>query len=651
MIPRLLIILNKLYLKSFYRLNIVLSILILISFSKTFGQEQIDSLNFIQTTPPVNLLSTTFEKQLNIYSLGTNLQFHKKFSNWLMDVSENYNSTFIKSYDNSTRDEHFFSASGDYVFNKMFSFGILANNNIYSDSRQIEINQASSKSLTAFGQIIPLQKIVLAPFAGYTNNRQIGEIDYGPVYGGEGYINDLNIPDFRITTQLKFKNEDISPRKNTLRYINFLATNELDKNVSNIINYQYFQNRKDFYFQADSITSAVFNIVNNIQSRTETDNVLQDQLNYNQFMNIFSQSLVGRVSWRTIDRNTRYRTPLLASSSIFDTRVNELKIEFESSTNYNTQNFNGILKFNYSERDENHVVKNFPGVNDVFFQERSGIESRNNNVAARMSLSFLGSINLSGKDQLFFSFLQNKLRYDTPSPENFDDRDELLSILRIKYVRTLTPFFDAFVNLEGTFNHIVYIYSESSSNNNINRIIKLETGGNYFGKYVSSSNSFSVMANYTVYDFEDINPNYRSFSFRQFSATDSSRIILGNRLSFALDGYIKLSEQGDLKWASFSTHPTRYLEEIFSEPKFVVNYYQLNFSFGARYFSLKTFNYQGIVKVLDSKYISIGPLTEISFNIKKRLTFALIGWYEFISADNNVTKQQANLNMQMNWNF
>ncbi|MHB8580100.1 MAG: hypothetical protein ACYDA4_09600 [Ignavibacteriaceae bacterium] len=637
--------------KSFGKLQILIAILLFSTTAITYGQKQIDSLNFIQTTTPLNLLSTTFDKQINIYSLTTNLQYNNKFTNWLFDVSENYNSTFIKSDQNSTTVEHFFSSSGNYSFNKTFSLGLLVNNNIYSDSRQIDVNQASTSSLIGFGEITPEQKIVIAPFAGYTNNRQIGEVDYGPVYGGEGYLNNLDFSNFVVSSQMKFRNEDISPRKNILRYMNILVTNELEKNVFNITNYQFFQNRKDFYFAADSITSAVFNITNNIQSRTETTNVLQDQLKYNQFLDIFTQSLLGRVTWRTIDRNTRYRTPLLASSSIFDTKVNELKLEFESTTNYNSKYFDGVLKFNYSERDETHITKPFSGVSDVFFQERSDIESRNDNIAKRISLSLLGSINLSPNDLVYFSFLQNKLRYDTPSAENFDDRDELLSIVRIKYVKKLTPFFDAFLSLEGTFNHIVYIYSESSSNNNINRIIKLKSGGDYSGKYFSSFNSFSVMANYTVYDFEDLNPNYRSFSFRQFSATDSTRFILSSNLSFEHDGYVKLTEQGDLKWASFSTHPTRYLEEIFSEPKFTVNYYYINFSLGARLFSLTTFNYQGLLKVLDTRYISIGPLTEISYSIKKSLTFFLTGWYEFISANSNSAKQQANLDLNMNWNF
>ncbi len=256
----------------------------------------------------------------------------------------------------------------------------------------------------------------------------------------------------------------------------------------------------------------------------------------------------------------------------------------------------------------------------------------------------------SGSDKLYFSLFQNKLSYDTPSPENFDDRDELLSIVRLKYIKTLSPFFSVFINTEGTYNHIVYIFSERSSNNNVNRIVKLSSGGIYSGKYFTSSNSFEVSANYTVYDFEDLTPNYRSFSFRQFTAMDSSRIRISRRIDFVHYGYLKLSEQGDLKWTSFSTHPTRFLQEIYSEPKFVLTHNNLSFSLGMRIYSLNTYNYQGISKVLDTRYLSLAPLTEISIDINK-LTFGLLGWYEFISAEDASNKQQANLTMTMNWNF
>lgn len=614
------------------------------------AQDQLDSLDYIQTVIPQNLLFSKFDKQLNTFNLHSSILYNQKYGRLNLHLNEDYNSTYIRSFDKSNRDEQTFMVSGSYAINPIFSAGISADNNIYSDSRKIEINQASLSDAILYGLVTPWDYFTFVPYLGYENNRQVGESDNGPVYGGEALLNNLNISDFDFLSELKFKNEDISPRKNALRYFNLAITNALNPEVSNIIMFQYFQNRKDFYFSADSITASEFKITNNIQSRIETNNILQDNFNYNRFLNIFTLDMIGRVSWRTIDRDTRYRSLDILSTSNFDSKINELKVEIESLTSYNSDFFEGALRINYSERDEKHTAKNYAGANQIFFQERSDEESIKNNTAKRVSISLSGLMKFSGSDKLYFSLFQNKLSYDTPSPENFDDRDELLSIVRLKYIKTLSPFFSVFINTEGTYNHIVYIFSERSSNNNVNRIVKLSSGGIYSGKYFTSSNSFEVSANYTVYDFEDLTPNYRSFSFRQFTAMDSSRIRISRRIDFVHYGYLKLSEQGDLKWASFSTHPTRFLQEIYSEPKFVLTHNNLSFSLGMRIYSLNTYNYQGISKVLDTRYLSLAPLTEISIDINK-LTFGLLGWYEFISTEDASNRQQANLTMTMNWNF
>ena len=624
--------------------------LILIS-QKVFCQGQLDSLEYIGRTKQLNNFTTGFNKQLNTYNLTSGILYNHTGTDLNYMLSEQFNSTYIKSLDKSRRDEHFFSFKGSYNISPFLKVGTAFDNNILSDSRKIEINQASVSDATVFTQYTPAESVTLAPFFGYENNRQIGQNDNGPVYGGEGSVDNLDISGFTLGSQLKFENEDISPRKNALRYLTLSVVNMSQGNFSNGVNFQYFLNRKDFYFTADSITSRQFGIMNNIQSRIETNNVLQDNLKYDKFLDVLSLDITGRVMWRTIDRNTKYKPLNLASNSLFDTRINEMRMEFESVAGYKSDFFNGSLHLNYSERDEKHTAKEYPGSNRTFFEERSQIESQKNNTSHRISLSFLGKFKFSGSDVLSFSLYQNKLRYDTPSPLNYDDRDELLSIARIQYTKDFSPFFSSFVNIEGTYNHIVYIYSEKSSNNNVNRIIKLSTGGYYQGKTISSYNSFDVSANYTVYDFEDLLPNYQSYSFRQFTTTDSSRIKLSKNLVFFHYGYLKLSEQGDLKWASFSTHPTRYLEEIFTEPKFITQYENIYFSFGLRFYALITYRYNFDNKIPDSRYRSIGPLTGISFSMSRSLDLNISGWYEFITIDNVSRKQQVNLNMQVSWNF
>jgi len=615
------------------------------------GQIRSDSLEYALTESAFNRLNSRFDKQLNTYSLNTLLFVQQKFENVFFTLGEQYNSTLIKSTDRSQRDEQRFSLTAGYEFTPNFNIGFGAHNNIYSNNRRIEINEASNSDITILPQYKPHPKIIITPFFGYSNNRQIGENDYGYLYGGEGLINNLDISDFIIYSEIKFKNEDVFPRSNKNRYANFLLTNNFSPDVNNVINIVYQLNRKDFYYQADSLTSKYYDITNNIQSRNETNYVLQDRLQYNEFLGIFYLDLLGKVGWRKIDRDTRYKNFENISTAIFDTRIEELKFEFESVASYNSESFSGALRFILSERDEKNIAKDISEVSDVFYEQRNDQEKRKNNNSVRASLSLSGLYKISKNDLLFFSLFQNKLKYDTPSAENFDDRDELLSIAGIRYTHLFSPFFESFLTAEGTFNHTVYVFAEKSSNNNLNRTIRLTAGGIYRGKNISSLNLFEVSANYTVYDFEDLNPNYKSFSFRQYTATDSTTIKLTKKLNLNLYGYIKLSEQGDFKWNAFTIRPTRYLKEIFAEPKLSVRYNDIMLASGVRFFSLLTFNYKKTEKILDTEYVSSGPVAEIIVSARNNLFVKLYGWYEFIRLTGNNKKEQTNFSLQVFWNF
>lgn len=621
----------------------------------SFAQSSRDSLSFISSIWNKSFFSTKFDKQLNTYNFGTAFSFSRKFDNLIVGMSENYNSTLIRAIPKNIKDEHYFSFLSEYAFADNLKLGLLANNNILSDDRKIALNQASLLNASLYTKWMPAERVYLAPFGGYSNSNQIGENDFGYLYGLEGLADNLPLSDFGLQSTVKFMNEDISPRKNTLRLFSTNLTNDFNNSFKNLLNAYYFQTRKDFYFSADSIVALKFNVVNNIQSRTETNYFIQDRFSFNSPADDLSLDFQGRAIWRNVDRDTRYRDLMSTSASLFDARVEEFKLEFESNTYYKSSLLDGIVRFNYSERDERHLVKKIAEPNIFLqeerqksFEERSRLETQKNNKEIRMAISLIGNFKLSRRDMLSFSLLHNKLRYDTPSEENFDDRDELLSIFRVYYLRNLNPFFDFFVNMEGNLNHIVYIFAERSSNNNYMRLLKFASGGNYKGRNISSRNSFEVSANYTVYDFEDISPNYRSFSFRQMSMQDSTTIMLNRSLGFSVFGSLKFSEQGDFNWARFAGKPVRNLEEIYIEPKFLFRLPGVTLGCGGRYLSLKTYSYRDKQKVKESDYISIGPLTELLVMLNNRLYLRLYGWYEFIRVS-ATRRELPSLNIQMNW--
>ena len=190
-----------------------------------FCQTSSDSLEFISVENPFNLLSTRLNKQLNTYSLQSIFLLNKQFDRINLKLSEGYNSSFVNSSEKSIRDEQSFSLSSSYKINSMLNLGLMVHNNILSDSRKIEINSASVSNTALFSEINPVDRLIITPYAGYMNNRQIGQNDYGALYGTEAVIDSLHISNFNIFSEFKFRNEDISPRKNALRYFDFQFTN------------------------------------------------------------------------------------------------------------------------------------------------------------------------------------------------------------------------------------------------------------------------------------------------------------------------------------------------------------------------------------------------------------------------------------------
>ena len=125
-----------------------------------------DTLEIIRTTGIPSYLSTRFNKQLSTFNLNSRFNFEQSLGDFDIRLIENFNSTFIRSTQKSIRDEQFFSLHNNYRFNDDISIGLGLKSSIFSDNRRIEINQASTNQVFLFSKLVPLNNILLAPFAG-----------------------------------------------------------------------------------------------------------------------------------------------------------------------------------------------------------------------------------------------------------------------------------------------------------------------------------------------------------------------------------------------------------------------------------------------------------------------------------------------------
>lgn len=622
--------------------------LIFIVSSAINAQVEKDSLDLSSQSYSNKLLSNNFDKQLNTYNFASQLKYNYSAGNFFFGIKESFLSTITKTVSQNIKDEHYLKFFGLYGLSEQLKLGLTLNNYIYSDDRSLAMNKVANTNSSLFIKFVPQNTIEITPFAGISHNSQINEKDKGYIYGTEASADNFEFGDFDVSSMLRIQNEDISPRKNTLRIANLTLNSRIEETVTNSITGYFTNQRKDFYSAADEITAQEFNITNNIQSRLESNYLIEDRIKFLPVNSPFSFDLHGRLVWREIERTTRYTSLQSIASTAFDSKVNESRIELLSSADYRTGDLNINFKFSFLERDEKHSPRKIEGLNEIIFNERENSETQKNNSSQLATISLSAITNFSVYDKLSVSIFHRKLKYDTPSNQNNDDRDELLSIGRILYERKINSFLSAYLNLEGSLNKTVYIFSQRSSNNNIQRIIKLSSGGIFQLGKIRSSNSAEISANYTVFDYEELNPNYRSYSFRQFIFRDSTSYKLDKNIRLFFSGYVKLSEQGDFKWSNFSSKPLRFLDERFIEPKIYYEYSALTFGIGIRYFSLSSFNIKnGKVKEKVSDYISLGPLSEIIYEINDSISFRTYGWYEFITTTDNLKREMANFNLKL----
>jgi hypothetical protein len=218
------------------------------------------------------------------------------------------------------------------------------------------------------------------------------------------------------------------------------------------------------------------------------------------------------------------------------------------------------------------------------------------------------------------------------------------------------------LSLEGNLNHIVYLFGSGgaqssfspSANNYVNRVFRLSPRAVYRPvKEVVSLNIFEVLANYTVYDFEQQGASIPSFSYRQFGWMDSSSIEFTRRIGLDFFSYLKLYERGQFRWSDFSERTENsFVDRTISSQLRFSPEEGILFAIGIRYFSQSRYTFVSGVKTPDSFIRSFGPTCFILWDIGTHSRLNFNGWYERRTFSGSQTQpgesSQALPNLSMN---
>ncbi len=178
-----------------------------------------------------------------------------------------------------------------------------------------------------------------------------------------------------------------------------------------------------------------------------------------------------------------------------------------------------------------------------------------------------------GDDLLWGKFSYTKFEYNTPNAEEGlgslpltrrQDRDEQRFIIDMGYRHRFSPFFALTLQGNVYLFHQIYLRAGRSQNNNWNRIFQLAAHFNHqISSRVQHTSQLKILSNFTVFDFEELLPQVRSFVFRKLIYSDSLGLALTQNLT--LNGIYQLEKEdnGTFFQKAFAQQVTRELTAHF----------------------------------------------------------------------------------------
>jgi len=614
-----------------------------------------DSARFLQERRNIAVLG--FDKNLSTYQWNAIVNFKAFVGPLHVDLDEQYRSEIIPAPQKLVRDEQAFSLGLKQPIGERFALLVRANNFVLSDDRRITDGQrqslttASSNAALGGVEFMVLPSLFIESAVGMRFDNQTGIRDRGLSYVLGVNTTGVEFEGYRTTVGGRFQQDRVQPRTLERRSLLLNIEKVFFEGTRDTLGVEYSSHQRDFYFAADSATQALFNVSNNIERRREEVITVSNLLEYSVSKRM-SLSLYGNLAARDISRRYRYR-PLttIQSQTLLNSIIDEFRIGGVARLKYEVvEGVTSAVQFLFSERDENHTVERDDRI-AAEVQQRRSEEAKKDNISRRSTLAGSLDARISSSDTIRFSGSASILRYDTPHLENVEDRDELWYSLNLTTLHRLNRFIHLKVAADVNLAHLVYLFAERSGSNAWNRVIRLAPTVEYVpsGAF-STTNTFEVMANYTVYDFEG-SPfvQVTSFSFRQFALVDSTRWRLSPRLAWEGFAHVRLYQRGELRWDEFRERPLNYYEdktfiariEYTPEPRLLL-------SIGLRYFSQMRFTYSAGARVFDSVLRSIGPVGRITWEVGEQSQLIIHGWRERQTQNNAPSRSFTNMTLSLN---
>lgn len=620
----------------------VLAVFLLFAVIPTCAQEIPFALRNDTLTQQPPALSFGFDKTGSTFLFHGNVSGVFSLPYGSLFLRQQYSGRAIRAEDISVRDNE--ECSLLWLMPIAERLEVSASGSLLYSADALSAGSSEVQDMAAFGgaHYHPMDNALLGIGIGGVRTVQSGFAEQGWRLIGNGQLNSEQIDDYTLSADARGDYSRIGDK----RVISHSAvaaklTRTFDDNEYIELNARAVTLRRDQYVPTTALSSdsaITTRLSDSVETRSEQRLSFGGILNF-PIENSGSVDLIATVDNTTIDRYYDQYIANVRESGVTRT-LNELKFAAALSAKLWTASSRHEIVLGLESREEQNAVARRFAIGDTALTAQRTRENLRDNSSQRTALSVRSRWHLSQTDTLRYSGSAAILRYDTPSADNSDDRDELFIATDAAIAYRFSPILSASLIGEVQLVHTVFLKALRSAQNNWNRIIRLAPAVHITGTRFSASPRFEVVANYTSFDYEDLLGSRRSLSSRQLGYTDSLAYQLTERHSIESRVTVRYEERGEFRWKTFSEIPNfRKTEQFYTLLFFTMPSPEIRIGAGARYYRLSQQQLGRLVSTNTLNRTTVGPETVITAQFTSGTSLQLHGWYE-IQFDNSATTRR-----------
>lgn len=589
-------------------------------------------------------LNFKIDKNINTFKFNSLYVDYLNFSFGNFHINQDYSGTALLGATKSIREEEKLLLNFNTKLYNNFYYSTNQNLLLYSDPKATDNNELIRLS-TTHGIRYTDNYVSGQLLAGIESNKQFNITETGLLIEPSAYLNGYSYGGYvfngaGIGSLLKL-NDD---RKNN----KFLLQTSVAKNFNDddYLNFIYMND----YHDRDILTR-VRGLSNDNNEAPAVENILDKKNNliFSLGMELFEGFMSDiNVNYGNVNVNRYYENVSDNSpTSLIKKNYTENFLNLKLNTIYRSDRIQQNTGLEFNTRNERNEVAENGNITPVDLERQISLEKQRDNNSNRTRIFSNTDFLLSKDYTVFLKYSASIFQYNTPSDKNNDDRDLSSYFIETGLQHTFSPILTGSIAFKYDNSHIIFLKSARSGSNYQNKIFSLKPNVQIKAKKLVMRPQIELLANYTIYDYDDLTSGVRSFSFRQIAYNDSVYLHLSKKIGLYSRIVLKYYERGTLFWDDFSETPELSSTENFIKIIAFVNeisksFNGLNIGIGFRYYTLKQEGLRQSNFGSNFDRISYGPETVIQMDFISGTQLIFNGWYEYQYKKNKFIRRLPN---------